>query len=135
MSGFGTGPYGLGPFGKAVLPPEEPKPKILHSSREINGVTRRYVLDSDGNFEGMDDIAQRVLLLVSYADTEFKFITDRDNETSRQRIEAALSVLTSGKTPAIRIEAIEFTNPSYGLLQKRITYTNLRTNTQQTVEL
>lgn len=65
--GFGLGPFGLSPFGVPAAEWIEEPPTVLRSSRKIDLVAGLVEVDSDGNFEGMDDIGQRVVLAVKRA--------------------------------------------------------------------
>jgi hypothetical protein len=65
--GFGVGPFGLTPFGVPLDAFGPEGPTILRSSRKVDLVSGSYALDVDGNFLGMDDVGQRVLLAVRTA--------------------------------------------------------------------
>ncbi len=130
----GTGPYGHTPAGYAASTPTEETRSSLSSSRLINGVTKRYVVNDEGGFEAMDDIAQTVLLRISFAVREAKFITPQGMADDRTAIRNALADMTKGAEPLIKIKTIEVTDSGKATTYKRVVYQNLMTNTLQTVE-
>lgn len=133
--GFGLGPFGVSPFGTLPLTLSEEPPIVVNSSRNIDGKTKRYTLDSDGNYEGMDDVSQRVLLLSSYALEDESTLIGTDFASRRDAsIRKALETLTTGREPAIRIDEIETTTAA-GTSYTRVVYTKLLTNTQSSVTL
>jgi hypothetical protein len=102
--GFGTVPFGLSPFG---IPPEpfvDETPTILRSSRKVNLVTGRVELDDDGNFDGMDDIAQRVVLAVRQAVIpELQGVAFDEQMQQEIRRVIAEAELTTGNAPSITL--------------------------------
>jgi hypothetical protein len=130
---FGTGPFGssLGPTTLSFAAEER---SSLSSSRKINGVTKRYELNEQGGFESMDDVSQRVLLLISFADIETPFITDRDMQEQELRLRDALRAMTTGPEPAIRLLEVSVVSNEPGVTTKTIRFQNLLTNTETTVE-
>lgn len=64
---FGTGPYGLGSLGVALPLADEEQTRTLVTSRRIDFVNGLFEADSDGNPEGMNDIHQRIGILLSQA--------------------------------------------------------------------
>lgn len=112
-----------------------PSPSLckLVSSRRIDFVARRYVVDSDGNFEGMDDTAQRVMLAVSFAaPTPPRFVTDRDFEARKKQIRAALADLE--KEGAITVRDITIAAGAAGVATEQVEFTNHHTGANETVE-
>lgn len=103
-SGFGLGGFGVTPFGIPYDVPAEEPPIVLRSSRDVSLVRGGYVLDGDGNFRGMDDVAQRVLLAVRTAKIPDLQILGFDEEVRaeiRRSLDAAS--LTIGATPVITL--------------------------------
>lgn len=64
---FGTGPYGLGSLGVALPLPDEEAATTLVTSRKIDFVNGLFVGDGEGNPDGMNDIHQRIGILLSQA--------------------------------------------------------------------
>lgn len=130
---YGTGPYGTAPFG-GVVPTNNPEGiAALSSSRGYDGVTRRYVIATDGGFAPMDDVAQRVLLLLAFGVPAQRIITPQDNAASAANIRRALEPLTRGSQPTIRIVELVVTDGGGGRLSRSLTYKNLLAGTQQTI--
>jgi hypothetical protein len=131
--GYGSGPFGGAPLGTTSLPPEDETFAALSSSRKIDFVTKRYVTNEDGGFDPMDDVAQRVMLIISFAVKEQKVITAQDNADTAARIRAALGVLTKGPTPTIKVIDLAVTDNGKASTLKSLTYKNMLTGTQQTL--
>lgn len=129
--GYGQGPYGTTDGTPPSLPAQVPT--SLSSSRQIDGVTRRYVQDTHGGFAAMDDVAQRVLLLVSFAELNATVITPQTLNDQANAIRAALVPLLDVKTPAISLIAVDVTRSASGTMTKAVTYKNLLTDTQTTI--
>ncbi|MBU0572033.1 MAG: hypothetical protein KKG95_08180 [Candidatus Omnitrophica bacterium] len=104
---FGVGPYGVGPYGLplAILPGELTAP--IHSSRYIDK-DGRYIIDAEtGEFAPMDDVHQRIYLLLAYNFEMPKLVgKDFDNDL-KSRVRTALILLTQPPEPAIRLETME----------------------------
>lgn len=102
--GFGQGPHGLSPFGVPAPDWSVETPTILRSSRRVDLVTGTVGVDSDGNFEGMDDIGQRVVLAVKRARIPplqgISFDEEMQQEIRRVLAEATL---TTGAPPDITL--------------------------------
>lgn len=131
---FGAGPFGsvLPAFGPGGLPPEAPA--SISSSRAINFQTRDYVLDARGGFAPMDDVAQRVMLLVSFAAPSRPMTLDPTSmRREQQRIRDALSPMSSGRTREIDVLTVDVSSPEPGVLRRSVTYRNRLTGTQTTV--
>lgn len=95
--------YRTGPYQDFVELPVPPRP-VLCSARKIDAPTADFVFNgTTGGFESMPSTAQRVLLLVAWADTNERFITPQDLESHRQAIVASLDVMTRGPSPAIKL--------------------------------
>lgn len=106
----------------------------LHSSRSIDFATRKYKLDSDGNHEGMDDIAQRVILTVAFeAPRPPKMISDGDFSARKQRIRAALVAME--KEGAIRVQRVRVERTAAGAGREYVDFVNLRTQQSKSVKL
>ncbi len=125
---YSTGPHAL----FATLP--APERASLRSSRKIDFVRKRYVLDDDDAFEAMDDVAQRVVLLIAFNTKRPRFITPQTMSEYRDSITKALAVLTGGPEPVAGNLKVSVTTGSPGTLNTALTYTNLRTNTRTTIE-
>lgn len=131
--GFGTGPFGAGPFGHPLITTTDEVKSSLSSSRLLNGVTKAYVVNDEGGFEAMDDVAQRVLLFLAFGmGEEPKLIDSTYPATMRARITAALAPLVRER--AIEITAIDISDDGRGATHKRVAFRNLLTDTLQTVE-
>ncbi len=126
--------YGTGPFGSpsgASLPAQVPT--ALASSRRIDFTTGLYVLDENGGFESMDDTAQRVCLLVAFAEKPSDVITPQTMNAQADAIRAALAPLTNVRAPAIKLISVVVERSASGTVAKTITYRNLLTDTEETV--
>lgn len=109
-----------------------PTTTTINSSRHINFATRRYTVDSNGNFESMDDTAQRVLLALCFAAPSApRFLTDRDMEKRRQQIYAALVDLE--KEGAIKIKRVVIRRESPGRGVEVVEYYNRNTGANESV--
>lgn len=97
-TGFGAAPFGLHPFGLPLEEFAEDTPTILRSSRKVNLVTGKYELDADGNFAGMDDVGQRMVLAIrSAVIPELQTLSfDQDVQLEVRRV---LEPITSGAAP------------------------------------
>lgn len=133
MSGFGADPFGGGPFGAPYPPPANEASGALASSRLIDGDSRRYVVTDEGGFDSMDDVAQRVMLLLAYGVTMPRFITPETRASVAAQIRAALSTLTSGREPTISILSLSVDDDGRDGMTPRLSYRNLLTGTKQTI--
>jgi hypothetical protein len=139
--GFGNGPFGLYPYGIPLDEFEEEGATILHSSRKIDPVLGKIELDDDGNFEGMDDIAQRVVLAVRQARIP-ELQTRLFDEEMQQEIRRVLAEaeLTTTNAPAISLvrpdgqRPIQITAKPNGA-DISISYRNNLTGTQTSVTI
>ncbi len=131
---FGTGPFGIVVFGATATPPASQALASLSSSRQIDGVTRRYVLDDVGGFAPMGDTNQRVYLAVTQAaGAEPAFIDGRAAATVEAAIRTALAPLTVGPEPVIQIVAITVARTAPGTLSRSVIFIDLTNGTEQTV--
>lgn len=131
---FGTGPFGgfhAGGYGPAAT--EEVRSSVS-SSRAISFQTGRYLVNDEGGFEAVDDIAQTVALTVAYAYRAPDTITVQNMAKSTERIRSALRPMTIGIAPLISEVAVRFDRSSPGVMRPLISYRNMRTKTKQTVE-
>jgi hypothetical protein len=133
MAGFGTGPYGLGPFGQAYLTPTQTTRASLSSSRAID-TYGHYVVADDGGFEPMDDTAQRVILLINFNVKPPQIITPKTMAAQEQAIRAALRPLTAGKEPAVKDVKIVVSDGGGAKLFESVTYFDIAAKRQQTVK-
>lgn len=140
-SGFGTVPFGLSTFG---IPPDEfaeEGPTILNSSRKLDLVQGTVEMDDDGNSEGMDDIAQRVILAVRQARVP-QIRTRAFDEEMQQEIRRVLAEaeLTTGSAPTIDLvradgqRAVQIFPKPNGF-DASISYRNNLTGTETSVEV
>lgn len=128
-------PYTRGPHALFTSLPVLPRP-VLVSARSVNAATKRYELDATtGGNESMPSTAQRVLMLVSFADQRRRFITEQDLAETRALVLTALSVLTDGRSPAIAILSFDVGSENAGSTFLRITYRDLTTGLDQTVQV
>lgn len=131
---FGAGPFGsvVPTFGPGGLPAEQPA--NLSSSRAIDWQRGDYVLDARGGYEPMDDVAQRVMMLVAFAAPKRPAIIDGPAMSrEKARIREALSPLSNGRDRAIEVLAVDVTNPEPGVMRRSVTYRSLLTGTTNTV--
>lgn len=100
--GFGTVPFGLSSFG---IPPDEYEdegPTLLRSSRKLDLVQGIVVVDDDGNFDGMDDIGQRVVLAIRQCvvpELQSRAFDEQMQQEIRRVL--ALAELTTSGSPSI----------------------------------
>jgi hypothetical protein len=140
-SGFGTVPFGLAPFGIPPEPFDEEGPTILVSSRQLDLVQGNVDIDDDGNPEGMDDIAQRVILAVQSVVVP-QIRTRAFDEEMQQEVRRVLAEaeLTIGSAPSIDLvradgqRAVQiFTTPNGANIS--VSYRNNLTGTETSVEV
>lgn len=139
--GFGTVPFGLSPFGIPPEPFAEERPTVLRSSRKVDFVTGTIRIDDDGNPEGMDDVAQRVVLAVRQAVVP-ELQTRSFDEEMQQEIRRVLvtAELTTGSAPNILLtradgqKPVQITQKPNGF-QALISYRNNLTGTETSIEI
>jgi hypothetical protein len=140
-SGFGTVPFGLAPFGIPPDPFDEEGPTVLVSSRQLDLVQGNVEIDDDGNPEGMDDIAQRVILAVQSVVVP-QIRTRAFDEEMQQEIRRVLAEaeLTTGSAPSIDLvradgqRAVQiFTTPNGANIS--VSFFNNLTGTETSVEV
>lgn len=120
-----------GPYSQHASLPAPTTTKLV-DARNLNFATRRYVFDDDGNPEGMDATAQRVVLAVSFAGGDApRFGSTREFEGRRKRIEDALKPLVEEGAIRLLSVVVEETAPGEG--REQIDYVNLRTQKQHSV--
>ncbi len=132
--GFGAGPFGGVPLGQtaAALPAEDPT--TLTSSRAIDVTTQRYELDDEGGFDAMDDVAQRVFLLLCFElGPTPKFIDSRFDGAVRNAVVRALRPVTEGADPQAKLERVTVERQRPGGTRVMVEYLNLTTNSKRTV--
>lgn len=134
-TGYGFDPWGLGPLGLPETDPAVEHLPIVHASILIDAATRAYVFDDQGNPMGMDGTAQRVLLLVSYAEIVASVIDARSLKEAEYRILAALSPLQKETPPAIKDLSVTVRDNGRGFTESTVAFMNLKTNQIQTVVL
>lgn len=129
---FGVGPYGIGTLGVPSLTPVPEVLADLSSSRKIDGKTKKYVIDGNGGFSHMDDIHQRILLLIAFNVTEPEFLDNSFPHTMEQQIRNALKPLTDGTEPEIGITLIQITTDRDSS-DRYVRFKKFATNTDEVV--
>lgn len=137
--GFGTVPFGLTPFGIPPDPFADEGPTVLRSSRKVDFVRGLVTNDDDGNPEGMDDIAQRIVLAVKRVVVP-EIQTRSFDEEMQQEIRRVLTEaeLLSTSNPAIDLvrsdgqRAVQIVPKPNGF-QASISYRNNLTGTEMSV--
>jgi hypothetical protein len=132
--GLGLQAFGFGPYGVVGGDPDDPR-TVLSSSRLIDTVTRAYVRDEYGNPEPMDDVAQRVYIALSYADTTLDVITPRGLREQKAKIEQALAGMINESPPAIRNVVVTIVGDSKGRTLKTVSYQNALTGTKTSLRI
>ena len=102
--GFGVGPFGLSPFGVPAPAYSVEPPMVLRSSRKVDLVTGTVETDGDGNFVGMDDVGQRMVLAIQTAkipDLQGIAFDEEVQQEIRRVLEAA--ELTTGRAPDVTL--------------------------------
>jgi hypothetical protein len=122
--------FGSGPYAHLGAPADAP----LYSSRLLNA-SGQYITRDDGGFEPMDDVDQRVQLLVAFAAKRSAKLTARDLNTMRDDVIKALEVMSLARPPEIAdvVVTAEQAGPSTSRI--KVTFTNLSTSAQQTVSV
>lgn len=139
--GFGTVPFGLSPFGIPPDPFADEGPTVLRSSRQLDLVRGVVNIDEDGNAEGMDDIAQRVILAVRRCVVPELQTRAFDEEMQQEiRRQLALAELTTGTAPSIDLVRSDGQKPVQIFpkpngFQASISYRNNLTGTETSVEV
>ncbi len=134
--------YHAGPYARFTSLPS-PDETVVTGSRKIDFVAQSYEIDDNGNAAGMDPIAQRVILAVSYAGGGPPRNLDDDRELTarKQRILAALeSMVREGAItlPAVvrngrRESAVFVGRTAAGVFRETVSYVNQRTQRESTV--
>lgn len=110
-AGLGSAPLGTFTLGIGLAPPDESQPPLV-TSRKVDHVLRKYVVDENGDYLSMSDTASRVMLLIAFAVKPAKFISPVSNSTTAARMRTALVPLTAGRNAVARIKDIRVTNPA-----------------------
>jgi hypothetical protein len=125
--------YAKGPY---AVHSSLPSPSVftLHSSRKIDPVKRRYVVDENGNPEAMPSTRQRVILQLDFAqpDDPPKFIDDTNLERRNRQNEAALATLVA--EGAISVDRIEAVEDRPGVMRELVDYVDRNTGVDESVE-
>ncbi|MBM61360.1 MAG: hypothetical protein CL484_00245 [Acidobacteria bacterium] len=131
MSGFGLAPFGISTFGlpAAALPGESVSP--LGSSRLIDKFGR-YVLNSEGGFATMDDLHQRIVLLLAYNFTMPALVGEDFSTTIGKRVRVALAPLIQGREPRMVLKRVE-ADWAAGSSRVLVTFYDPRANTTETI--
>jgi hypothetical protein len=132
--GYGTGIYGLAPLGIAASQASTADPARMSTSRQIDQLTGRFALTTNGAYAGMLDSVQRVVNLTRLALAGRRsIITPDEQEDLRQKIRAALAVMTDPKDPAIELLDIVVSDNGKDAGETQIIFRDLLTNKVQTV--
>ena len=124
-------PYTRGPYAQHSSLPS-PDATTIPVARKLNFATKRYELDSDGNYVGMDPTAQRVMLALSFGAPDApRFITEQDMEKRRQQINAALVGLVA--EGAISVTSVKVWRTRAGEGAESVKFINKKTGTGGTV--
>lgn len=128
---FTTGPYRL----RTTFPP--PGESTLHSSREVDFAGFDYVVGDEGQYGGMDDVAQRVVLTVAFNVTSPPYIDERSLRETEQDIRAALVAngLLGGPEPLIELQQCSAVHSAAGRVEKNVKYKNLATGSKTSVTI
>lgn len=131
---LGTGPFGVIAMGIEPAATADLVPAKLSSSRKLDFATGRYIVDADGGIEGMDDVGQRVSLVVAYAAQTQQLPTNLDARfdgelRSRIRADLAAAMLIPDDIELLTVEAAR---QRPGQAQLLVVYMNKRTNTRRT---
>ena len=130
---FGSGPFGIFGAGLASIPTTSDRGTSV-SSREIDGQGRLVqVGDATGSFRGMSDTRQRVYILCCSVVEPIKQGPDFES-TTRTRIRTALTPLTSGASPVIKVTAIDVERLDNGS-KKRVRFVDLLTGQADQVDI
>lgn len=108
MAGFGTMPFGVGPFGTTYSAPLISTAAQIPASRNIDAFGRFTQVDdiANGGFDGMSDNMQRALVLLGLNQVlPDKFVADFSSRTEAD-IRQALSPLSG----VVAIELITVTD-------------------------
>lgn len=126
--GYSTGPYST----LTSLP--APETTRLHSSREVDFATKRYVFDDDGNPTAQPSVQQIVAMKVTFNVEDAKLITPQDQEASRQAVVAELAELTKPPSPLIDRVTVSFASDRPGQQKNVINFRDLSTGLDESVE-
>jgi hypothetical protein len=126
-------PYTTGPYEQFSTLPAPPKTKLV-AARKIDACKRGVNFDADGNPEGMDPTAQRVILAIAFNSGPMPdIIDDRSLEDRRARIAASLDgIVNEGAIRDVQV-FVEALAP--GVVDEHVTYFNLTTAKPDTVVL
>lgn len=127
-------PFPSGPYARrTTFPP--PGESTLHSSRKIDFAGEDYTVGDEGQYEGMDDVAQRVVLTVAFNVTSPKYIDERSLRETEQDIRSALIAngLMGGPEPEIELQQCTAVRSSAGRVEKIVKFKNLATGSKTSV--
>jgi hypothetical protein len=123
--------YSRGPYAAYATLPSPDRPEV-HSSREVDFARRRYSFDTTtGAFESMPHVAQRAVILVARNVKPRHFITEQDQEATRQDIVRALEPLASLMADLV----VTVERPAAGREEITVRYRDTSTGLNQTVQL
>jgi hypothetical protein len=124
MSGLGLAPFGYGPFGTVYSPDSETERGSVPESQYVS-VDGLYAFKANGSFEGANNSAQRVIVLLALRATRPSKIGPDFVAEQEASVRAALSTLTSGPAPAIEIQAIEVRDDGKRTTTTRVAFADL----------
>jgi hypothetical protein len=126
--------YSTGPYRLFTSLPVPARPKG-HSARKIDVPTKAYVFDATtGGYEGMPVVAQRVVLLVSYAIKQPEFVTPQAMSSVSKAIRDVLAPLV--KDGSITLRNVRVYSDARGSMRYDIDYYDLtQGGLDQTVQL
>lgn len=143
MSGLGDSPIGLStPFGVGVADEAVAPPALApQAARFLDPTTRDYALETDGSYQRMPELRQRVLLAVAETKGSSTVRPDGGVESpdlisssferrQKNSISSALAFLVNDG--ALRVDSITIDYPQVGGVVTTIAYTDLKTGTRDT---
>lgn len=123
-AGLGSQPLGTFLLGVGLAAPDESQPPLV-TSRKIDHVLRKYVVDGNGDFLEMGDTASRVMLLIAFAVKPTRSIDPISLSTMAARVRSALRPLTVGQNPAALIKDVQVTSPAPATMLVEVTFVDL----------
>jgi hypothetical protein len=145
MSGLGDSPIGLStPFGVGVAIEAVAPPTLApQAARFVDPVTRDYALESDGSYQRMPELRQRVLLAItesrgssSVRPHDGTEVPDRIDASFERRMKSSIArslsfLVASG---ALRVDGITLEYPNTGRTETTVAYTDLKTGARDTAK-
>ena len=129
--------YSQGPYNDFPSLPSPPRPKI-HSSREIDPVTKRYVLHATtGGNQPMPSTRQRVILATAFNAPPLPegIIDDRSLAEREDALRKSVASLTDRKSPAIEVTRTAVTQDGAGSVHEEFDWTDLHAGVDESTQL